>query len=61
MHIALSYNNYYCQQLKYVTMRTHRLLCVSSSAVCGAGARPTAQVTLGESMICTIIIPVTKM
>ena len=32
MRIALSYNNYYCQQLKYVTMRTHRLLCVSSSA-----------------------------
>ena len=51
MRIALSYN-----KLKYVTMRTHRLLCVSSSAVCGAGARPTAQVTLGESMICTIII-----
>ena len=27
MRIALSYN-----ELKYVTMRTHRLLCVSSSA-----------------------------
>ena len=46
------------QQLKYVTMRTHRLLCVSSSGQCGAGARPTAHKLhwLGESMICTIII-----
>ena len=53
MRIALSYN-----KLKYVTMRTHRLLCVSSSAERG-DARALAQPpksTLGENMICTIII-----